>query len=124
MFINYGDNNFFENGILVDTEHSDTVFPMLLCNPYPEEDDLFKFGQCEVDIEDGWIDKESVMNHIGMTNDSFDPVLFAIGCAEYYSWDNFGAINYAYDWTRMNKNSICQILKHYMIATDNLNIEW
>ena len=36
MYRNYGDKNFFENGVLVDTDHSDTAFPMLLCRPYPD----------------------------------------------------------------------------------------
>lgn len=58
MYRNYGDKNFFENGILVDTEHSDTAFPMLLCRPYPDEEDLYQFGEVEVDLDDfkenGW----------------------------------------------------------------------
>ena len=29
MFVNYGDRNFFEYGVLVDTDHSDTEFPIL-----------------------------------------------------------------------------------------------
>lgn len=52
MYRNYGDKDFFENGVLVDTEHSDTVFPMLLCRPYPDEEDLYQFGEVEVDLDD------------------------------------------------------------------------
>ncbi|MCD8083426.1 MAG: hypothetical protein LUE86_08000 [Clostridiales bacterium] len=124
MYQNYGDRNFFENGMLVDTEHSDTTFPMLLCTPYPDEEDLFQFGECEVDISDDWIDRKAVMDYIGMAEETFDPVAFAIGCVSWYSWDNFGAINYAYDWTRMDKKSICDILKYREIASDNLDIDW
>lgn len=124
MYLNYGDKNFFENGILVDTEHSDRVFPMLLCRPYADEEDLYQFGMCEVDITDPWIDKKAVMEFVGMSEKNFDPVQFAIGCTSFYSWDNFGSMNYAYDWMRMSKNDICEILKYQLIASDNLDIEW
>ena len=113
MYRNYGDKNFFENGILVDTEHSDTAFPMLLCRPYLDD---FK--------ENGWGDRKAVMDFLGMTEETYDPVQFAIGCTEYFSWDNFGASSYAYDWQRMDKKSICEILKYRLIASDHLDIVW
>lgn len=124
MYTNYGDKDFFENGCLVDTEHSDITFPMLLCRPYPDGEDLYQFAEVEIDITDSWIDKHAVMDYIGMDEDYFDPVKYAIGCTDYYSWDNFGAINYAYDWQRMSKADICEILKYRLIANDNLKIEW
>lgn len=52
MYRNYGDRDFFEHGVLVDTEHSDTCFPMLLCRPYPDAEDLYQFGEVEVDLND------------------------------------------------------------------------
>ena len=126
MFVNHGDYSFFERGCLVDTEHSGTEFPMFLCRPYPDEDDLYQFGMVIVDITDSWIDKAAVMSYIGMTEESFDPVQYAIGCTEYYSWDNFGANEFSVfnDWRRVCREEICDILKIYMIASDNLNIEW
>lgn len=128
MYVNYGDRDFFENGILVDSEHSDTCFRMLLCRPYPDQEDLYQFGDVEVDLDDfkdnGWGDRKAVMDFLGMTEETFDPVQFAIGCTEYHSWDNFGAISYAYDWQRMDKKSICEILKYRQIASDNLDIVW
>lgn len=128
MYRNYGDRDFFENGVLVDTEHSDTVFPMLLCRPYPDEEDLYQFGEVEVDLDDfkesGWGDRKVVMDYLGMTEETYDPVQFAIGCTEYFSWDNFWAASYAYDWQRIDKRSICEILKHRLIASDNLDIVW
>ena len=123
MYKNYGDVNFFEYGVLVDDEHSDTQFNMLLCRPYDDEDDLYQYNEVNIDITDSWIDKKGVMSFIGMDEDKFNPVMFAIGCTEYYSWDNFGQ-SYAYDWTHMHKKDICRILRHHMIASDNLNIEW
>lgn len=123
MYINYGDKNFFDFGILIDTEHSDTVFPMLLCMPYSDEEDLFQFGDVEVDIDDLWIDEKAVSDFCG-SDKEIDPVGFAIGCTNYYSWDNFGAMNYGYDWQRMDKNAIKEILKHRLIASDALDVCW
>lgn len=124
MYINYGDKNFFEKGVLVDNEHSDTVFQIIICNPYSDEENLYQFGEVEVDITDSWIDRKSVMDYIGMTEDKFDPIQYAIGCIEYYGAAEFGAISYAYDWMHMTKEDICDILKYRMIASDNLDIEW
>lgn len=124
MYVNYGDKNFFEHGILVDVEHSDTEFPVLYCMPYPDETDLFQFGDCLVDITDSWIEKRDVMNFIGMKETDFDPVQFAVGCIEYYGAENFGAMSYAYDYSRMNRAKIEEILKYRLIANDNLDITW
>ena len=124
MYVNYGDKNFFERGRLVDNEKSEFEYYILCCEPYPNEEDLFQFGDCVVDLRDSWIDKEGVMNYLGMDQENFDPLQFALGCLDYYSWDNFGAISYSYDWTHMNKESVCEILKHKMIAADNLEIVW
>lgn len=124
MYINYGDKNFFEYGRLVDSEHSDTVLQVICCNPYPDEEDKYQFAECEVDINDMWIDKEAVMSYIGMTEETFNPIQYAIGCIDYYGAENFGALSYAYDWTNMKKADICEILKYRLIANDNLDIEW
>lgn len=124
MYINYGDANFFENGCLVDSEHSDTCFDIIMCNPFCDEEDRYMFGQCQVDITDTWIDRNAILQYIGMTEKTFDSVQYAIGCMNYYSWDNFGAQSYAYEWTNMTKAEICEILKYQSIASDNLNIEW
>lgn len=128
MYRNYGDRDFFEHGVLVDTEHSDTCFPILLCRPYPDAEDLYQFGEVEVDLndfkDDGWGDRKAIMDFLGMTEETYDPVQFAIGCTEYHSWDNFGAISYAYDWQHMDKKSICEILKCREIASDHLDIVW
>ena len=124
MYLSYGDRDFFEHGLLIDAEHSDTEIMAICCEPYPDKEDLFQFGVCTVDITDSWIDRESVMRFIGMSETTFDPVEFAIGCLNYYNWENFGAMNYAYDWTQMDRESIKEHLKHYLIASDNLDICW
>lgn len=124
MYINYGDKNFFERGRLVDSEHSDSVLDILVCDPYDDEEDLYKFGECSVDITDSWIDKQAVMDFLGMDSDSFNPIEYALGCIDFYGIENFGACNYTYDYMHMRKEDIKDILKYRLIATDNLDIVW
>lgn len=121
MYINYGDVNFFEYGVLVDTEHSDTEIKILYCRPYDDEEDKFLFADCEVNIEDSWIDKKLVMDYIGMTEETFDSIQFAIGCIDYYGVENFSDCYHGYNFTR---KEIEELLKHYLIASDNLDITW
>ena len=124
MYINYGDKDFFELGILVDTEHSNTEFSMIRCLPYPEKEDLYQFAMLTVDITDSWINKEAVMSYIGMSEDTFDPVQYAIGCTDYYSWLEFGAGFHDADWQQVNAAYIVDVLKNQMIASDNLDMPW
>lgn len=124
MYINYGDKNFFEYGCLVDTEHSDTQIKIIYCRPYDDEEDKYLFAECEVDINDEWIDRKRVMDFGGMTEDKFDVIHFAIDCIEFYGVENFGAQSYAYDYRDMNEESIKEILRHRLIANDNLDITW
>lgn len=122
MYINYGDRNFFESGLLIDTEHSDTVFDMLICEPYSDEEDLFQFAHITVDIEDDWIDWSKVISCTG--HEPVSNVCKAIMAYEYYGPEEFGAYsNVTYDWTRMNRESIKNELKHYLITWDNLVLE-
>ena len=125
MYRNYGDVDFFQYGCLVDDEHSDTSFDMLVCRPYDDEDDKFQFAQITVDITDNWIDRKGVMSYIGMTEETFDKIQFAIGCADYYSWDNFGASTmWNLNWMEVTRKEIENELKNYMIEDDNLDITW
>lgn len=125
MYKNYGDRNFFEYGCLVDSEHSDTVFDMLLCRPYCDEEDMYQFAHVQVDTEDSWIDRKGVMSFIGMSEEAYDPIRFAIGCTDYYSWDNFGANGYgiSYDWRQVDKKTIQKELRNHLIASDNLDMD-
>jgi len=126
MYKNYGDVDFFQWGVLVDDEHEENVYEMLLCRPYDDKEDLYQFGHVTVDITDKWIDKERVMLYIGMTNKTFDPIRYAIGCTDFYSWENFDIIDYSFehDWTRCTRKEIENQLRKYIIATDNLEITW
>lgn len=123
MYVNYGDRDFFEHGRLVDAEHSDTEFSLLVCDPYEDEEDLYQFGDITIDVTDDWIDKKAVMSFIGMTDETYDPIEYAIGCVDYYGIENFGP-GYWYDWRHMRASDIKDILKHRLIASDNLDICW
>lgn len=100
MYINYGDRNFFELGTLVDAEHSDTEIKILYCRPYDVAEDLYLFADCTVDTTDNWIDKKSVMEYIGMTEETFNIIQFAISCVEYYGVDNFSSGYCGYNFTK------------------------
>lgn len=121
MYINYGDKNFFEYGILVDAGYNDTEIDILYCRPYDDLDDLFLFANCTVDVEDGWIDRKEVMEYAGMTEESFDAVQFAISCVEFYGVENFSS---PYNGYAFNRKEIEKMLKWYNIASDNLDITW
>lgn len=123
MYNNYGDKNFFEYGLLIDSEHSDTVFDMLVCRPYPDEEDLFRFARLHVDVEDTWINWDYVREFTGSPLDS--PLERAREVIECYSWDNFGAADYgvSYDWQRMTREQIKKELRRFLIAHDNLVID-
>lgn len=126
MYINYGDRNFFENGILVDDEHEENGIRMLRCLPYSDEEDKFQFARLFVDVTDQWINKKAVCDFAGLPETGYDPVDFAIACTDFYPWENFGAGDFgiSYNWMDVNKAALCKELKGYLIASDNLDIEW
>jgi len=123
MYVNHGNKDFFEHGRLVDAEHEENVIHILCCEPYQDEEDKFQFGECTVDVTDSWINRKSVMRFIGMSEEAYDPVEFALGCVDYYSWDNFGAMDYgcSYNWQDVDRETIIKELKRYMIACDGLD---
>lgn len=121
MYINYGDVDFFEHGVLVDADHLENEFDILRCEPYPDEEDLYVFAHLHVNIDDSWLDRANVMEYAGMKE--FDPVMYSIACTDYYSWENFGASDYGvfYDWRRMTKKDIQKELRKYHISSEGLN---
>lgn len=118
MYLNYGDVNFFDYGRLVDAEHSDTVLEVITCDPYCDTENLYQFGVLSVDITDTWINKSAVCEYIGADPATVDPVQYALGCISYYGGENFGEVS------DLNHDEICDRLKHQLIASDNLHIEW
>lgn len=90
MYKNYGDKNFLEYGILVEEEKENEIYNMIICRPYSDVENKYIYGLCYVDITDSWIEKNEVMDYIGMSEENFEPIQFAIGCIEYYGLENFG----------------------------------
>lgn len=128
IYRNYGDVNFLTyGGCLVDSDHSDTEFRIIYLRPYDDEEGLYQCAEIIVDINDSWIDRSQVMKYGGVTEDDFDPVLFAIDCIEYYGPENFwadGCWMYQYDWRCMTREGVKEVLRNRVIATDNIEIEW
>ena len=123
MYRSYGDRNFFDGGVLVEDNHDGDEYDILCCDPISDEEGYYQFGDCIVDINDRWIDRAAVCDSIGMSEDNFDGVLFAIGCINYYGIDNFSS-QYGYDQHRVSKEDVCEILRYRDISPENLNIEW
>lgn len=123
MYKNYGDQNFFNRGILVEENHDNGEFDVLYCMPLDDEEGYYIFGDCIVDINDSWIDRNAVCSFIGMDESNIDEVLYAIGCIDYYGIDNFSS-QYAYDQHHVSREEICNILKYRDISPDGINIEW
>lgn len=90
MYKNYGDKNFLEYGVLVEEEKENETYNMIICRPYSDMENKYVYGLCYVDITDSWIEKNEVMDYIGMSEENFEPIQFAIGCTEYYGLENFG----------------------------------
>ena len=126
MYKNYGDYNYLTwGGCLVDSEHSDTCFDIIYLRQYDDIEGQYIFCELSVDITDKWIDKKAVMQYIGMSEDDFDAIQYAIGCVDYYGPENFGALScYSYDYRDVDIETIKDVLRHRLIANDNINIEW
>ena len=124
MFKNYGDRNFLQYGCLVDNEHNENEVRVLYCRPFdepnPETGEIeYLFADCTVCVDDDWIDRKSVMDYIGMTDETYDEIQYAIGCIEYYGVQDFnGGENRVY-----NADEIKKELRCYLIAWDNLVVE-
>lgn len=121
MYISCGDVDFFEYGVLVQNNR-DNEYDIIFCRPiYDLSEELYYFGEVTVDLDNTWMDKSAVLDFIGMNNENYNEINFAIGCLEYYGAENFGTDFQNWQYTR---NEIKDILKHRLIASDNLNIEW
>ena len=108
MYFNYGDINFFEWGNLVQTI-SDNEYDILVCRPYSDADGVYQFAKCCIDISDSWIDRRAVMYFIGMSEDNFDPIQYALGCIDYYGALEFSTVF----WECSERDTIQSVLNEY-----------
>jgi hypothetical protein len=102
-FENYGDVNPLMHGGIWVKDIGNNEFEIIRNNL---EDNNNLIDVMLVNISDDWIEKNKVMSYIGMTEDTFDPIQYAIGCTEYYSPNNFG---HTYD--NMTEEQMIQFLK-------------
>ena len=103
MYNNYGDVNFFENGILL-KEEEENVYNIIYCQPDNDEENNYLFSDTNVDITGSWIDKNDVCKYAGLRSYSIDYIeeekaLFAIACISYYGAENFGRTS----WKKKNE---------------------
>ena len=126
IYTNCGDVNFFEHGLLMSNEHSDTEIEVLYCMPYPDEEDKYQFAELTVDLRDPWLleHRDEILSFAGMENSSPDVFQFAAAAIDYFGPENFGAASiYAYDWRNMTRKEILDILRMRNIAVDG-NVEY
>ena len=122
MYKNFGDKNFFEYGILLDNDHSDTQFPILFCAPLCEEDEngnqLYHFADCYVDVDSEWFDFDAIESCCGSwdSNESL-----AIAALNYY-----GSNEFSDSWgdTIFTAEEIVEKLRNYHIDYSNLVLTW
>ena len=119
MYKNYGDVNFLEYGLLLE-EQSENQFNFIVCRPFSDCENKYQYCDGYIDISDNWIDKESVMDYIGM-EEKFDRIQFAIGCIEYYNLENFGTVNN--DYTKEEVIENIKYIKDYIEDYDNIYFE-
>lgn len=124
MYKNYGDRNFFEHSVLVDSDHSDSVFDIIRCEPYCDEENKYCCAALTVDIEDDWINRKAIMDFLGMDEKHFDPIEFAIGCTDYYDWGNFGAYDFdpRFNYQQMDRDDCLKVLDGNLIDYTDLEV--
>ena len=129
MFKNYGDWDFFEDGILVE-QQSPSQFTLLRCNPVQDQEDRYEFARLDVDLDDDWMDKQALRDYAGLEPGVDNDAEMAIAATEYYSWENFGAgsgcgnFGPDHDWRSMTKEEIKKKKKNYSIDPQGLDMSW
>ena len=117
MYQNFGDENFFEQGVLIFApETSLGVFDMILCRPCSDNENHYRFATLFFNIDAEWIDRDAVMEFADMME--FNPVAFAIACTEMYPWEKFAAESpiHCHVWQNMTREEILDILKDEPIS--------
>jgi hypothetical protein len=91
-WFNYGDANPLTWGgtwVMSDEEANGETFRgcYYIIKYTPENNEILDLY---VDVNDSWLERESIMDYIGMTEETYDEIQYAIGCTDYYSYLNFG----------------------------------
>ena len=102
QYENYGDANPLMHGGIWVKKIGETEYEIIKNDPEDET-----LSDLTVDISDHWLQKHDVMSYIGMTEETFDPIHFAIGCTDYHSPDNFGSF-----YRNYNEEKVIKFLKN------------
>jgi hypothetical protein len=106
----YGDVNPLIYGGTWVKKESDTNYRVVKFYPNEGEYNQEIFGEIQnlyVDISSNWIEKDEVMSYIDMSENNFNPELYAIACTDYYSVLNFGD---EYDLKKLNEEEVLKTL--------------
>lgn len=116
MYKNYGDENFFEYGVLMEKEkESEDVYNIIICQPDYLNENSYLFSACSIDINDTWIDKKSVLEYSGL--EEFGKNLkeeTALAVVEHY-----GAYNCGGSFSHKKKNEVIDYMND-RIGYDNI----
>jgi len=110
----YGDINPLDHGGIWVQKESESCYRIVKFYPEESEENSSQLMDLYVDITDSWIEKDSVMSYIGMTEEDFDPIQYAIGCTEYYSCANFGC--YQPETFNTRDEVITELAKYDIVA--------
>lgn len=124
---NYGDRNFFEYGRLVMKNREDPEnkeYNIIFCDRVfdtPGDEPLYNAGVVTVDINDSWIDHETVQRFAGVSKEDIDsnPVLYALDVLSYYGPEEFqvhGLESYYSDWKNRTKEQVIKDMLSYVEA--------
>lgn len=87
-WIAVGDVNPMEHGGVWTQKESDTIFRIVRIDKTCNENEWFvQTGY--IDISDEWINKKSVMDYAGITEETFEPMNYAESCFWFYSYEEF-----------------------------------
>lgn len=129
IFANYGDKNFLEYGTAVEVYINDQLaivdtddeIRILYCRPF-DDDDVYLFADCTVNINDTWIDKKAIMEFSGLDKISTvnEQIQFAIACIEYYGVDNFSS---PYGGYKHDCNYIKEYFRYHVINEKDFTLD-
>lgn len=91
QYTNYGDVNPLDYGGIWVKYLGNNEYDIIQNTPDEEKENNQSVYDLTVNITDSWIERKLIMSYIGMTEENFDPLEYAIGCINYYAPENFGS---------------------------------
>lgn len=92
-WVNYGDVNPLEHGGIWVRKDADIEGAYYIVkNVYRPVAELYEVYDLWVETGEEWQEKNLVMDYIGMTEDTFNEIHYAIALTDYYNFLNFGEV--------------------------------